>query len=529
MWPAAVFLVGYSGFAAAELPEGPPLAVDGVARLLRYLIEGGAWWWAAGRADLLSGQRRALRRLVAITGLSVALLALDVAVSAGVVVGAEPVLFVLAALAFLLAGATLLAYPQVPLRRGRRLLVGLDLVLVLGPVIVVQWVALRTTNASASPHFGVMLAYSVAQLAMLVGLSVMGTVGQPGPSRRAFWWLVSGLATYLPMTMLAQLHATYGFVWAKQAEFVVYFGGVLQTLVAAVLLRSDPITTSPARPTLERVFGLSPIALLAPVLLGGVLVAAAVRGADVVVPLAIALVVALVVLALRLALTAYENAALLQREHEAEARLQAQKEQVRNEERARLLADVHDGFGSQLVSARLRAERGDMDGPALTALLGECLTDLALVVDTLKAPDLATALSDYRHRLGRRLDGVDCDVHWSVAVDDIGVLGGSVVLQVLRVVQESLNNALKYGEAKNLWIDVRRDADSALRVEVADDGVGVPDEAPLAAGKGLKTMSTRARSIGATLTVGRRTPRGTTVVLRVPLDEASPASSWSPS
>ena len=34
-------------------------------------------------------------------------------------------------------------------------------------------------------------------------------------------------------------------------------------------------------------------------------------------------------------------------------------------ERERLLADMHDGLGSQLVSARIRVEKGQMDQPQI--------------------------------------------------------------------------------------------------------------------------------------------------------------------
>lgn len=62
------------------------------------------------------------------------------------------------------------------------------------------------------------------------------------------------------------------------------------------------------------------------------------------------------------------------------------------EERERLLQDLHDGFGSQLTSARLRVEEGALSQAELAELLRECMTDLHLVVDTMKQP---------RHDLGR--------------------------------------------------------------------------------------------------------------------------------
>lgn len=72
---------------------------------------------------------------------------------------------------------------------------------------------------------------------------------------------------------------------------------------------------------------------------------------------------------------------------EAHARLtEAAIQKSRLEERTLLLQDMHDGFGSQLVSARLMAETGLISASDLPVLLQECLADLHLVADTLGSP-----------------------------------------------------------------------------------------------------------------------------------------------
>ncbi len=52
------------------------------------------------------------------------------------------------------------------------------------------------------------------------------------------------------------------------------------------------------------------------------------------------------------------------REARAEA-IALESERSRLAERERLLADMHDGLGSQLVSARIRVEKGQMDQPQI--------------------------------------------------------------------------------------------------------------------------------------------------------------------
>ena len=91
----------------------------------------------------------------------------------------------------------------------------------------------------------------------------------------------------------------------------------------------------------------------------------------------------------------------------------------------------------------------------------------------------------------------------------------SLVLHVMRLLQEALNNPLKHARANVITIDATCNKDGTLVLEVLDDGVGV-DDAPVS-GRGLETMHRRAAQIGAVLTIGAcERGAGTAVVLRVP-------------
>lgn len=65
--------------------------------------------------------------------------------------------------------------------------------------------------------------------------------------------------------------------------------------------------------------------------------------------------------------------------------LALESERSRLAERERLLAEMHDGLGSQLASAKIRFERGAITTQQAGEVLQECVTDLHLLVDTLRA------------------------------------------------------------------------------------------------------------------------------------------------
>lgn len=85
-----------------------------------------------------------------------------------------------------------------------------------------------------------------------------------------------------------------------------------------------------------------------------------------------------------------------------------------------------------------------------------------------------------------------------------------VAMHLYRIAQEALNNALRHSGGSVVIISLRREGENVL-LTVADDGTGIPENLRLRSGIGLNTMSYRARAIGATLEIKRRSPLGTLV------------------
>lgn len=197
----------------------------------------------------------------------------------------------------------------------------------------------------------------------------------------------------------------------------------------------------------------------------------------------------------------------------------ARIEQTRLQERQQLLADMHDGLGSQLATAKLKAERGDLNQSQVADLLRECMADLHLLVDSLRdeGDGLAAALADYRYRTERRLAGLGLQLTWRIELRDAPPLPQHLTVQVLRIVQEAINNTLKHAQARSIVITARHDRDHGFSIRVEDDGCGIA--ADPTTGQGLSNMRRRARELGATLAIKSITGgRGTRVELgfRVP-------------
>ena len=195
----------------------------------------------------------------------------------------------------------------------------------------------------------------------------------------------------------------------------------------------------------------------------------------------------------------------------------AKAERSRLEERSRIVDDLHDGFGSQLASARLKVEQGTLSQVAVANLLQECVSDLYLLVDTMNTSDgsVGEALRFFRHRTQDRLAGMSLTLQWHIELDLVPPMPHSHIIQLLRIVQEALTNALRHADARHLRVVADRDTAGRLRLSVSDDGVGF-DERSIANGQGLRSMRARAEGLGAELHISPRKP-GTHVELLLPL------------
>ena len=195
-----------------------------------------------------------------------------------------------------------------------------------------------------------------------------------------------------------------------------------------------------------------------------------------------------------------------------------QQRQVLHGERQRLMQDIHDGMGSQLMSALHVAEAGHLSDVQMAQVLRECIEDLKLTVDSLEPTDadLVLLLATLRYRLAPRLEGSGLRLFWEVAdVPALDWLDPRSALHVLRILQEGISNIIQHAGASVLRVETGV-ADGGVFVQLTDNGHGFDARAHIQAhlahyssanpaashtgtgtGKGLSNMLRRAHAVGA--------------------------------
>ena len=128
-------------------------------------------------------------------------------------------------------------------------------------------------------------------------------------------------------------------------------------------------------------------------------------------------------------------------------------------ERTRLMRDLHDGLGGQLVSIVALSERGNAGAPIGDAARA-ALKDLRLVIDSMDdiGGDLMLALGSWRERAMAQLRPHDIALEWR-AVTPQGLpvhpeLRPWHVIQIVRLLDEAVTNAVKHASARRITVSI---------------------------------------------------------------------------
>jgi signal transduction histidine kinase len=199
-------------------------------------------------------------------------------------------------------------------------------------------------------------------------------------------------------------------------------------------------------------------------------------------------------------------------------------------ERARLMRDLHDGLGGQLVSIVALSERGNGSADIGDAARA-ALKDLRLVIDSMDdiGGDLMLALGSWRERAMAQLRPHGIALDWQIAsAQGLPVhpeLRPWHVIQIVRILDEALTNAVKHACARRITVRIKtiagEDGVECGCITVADDGKGfvlAADGGGAAGGKaarGLRNMQDRAARCGAELGLSSGAG-GTQVKLQLP-------------
>jgi signal transduction histidine kinase len=210
---------------------------------------------------------------------------------------------------------------------------------------------------------------------------------------------------------------------------------------------------------------------------------------------------------------------------EVAERERSERERLLSDERERIVREMHDGLGGQLVSLLSMVQLGKASNDEIAEGLRRSLDDMRIVIDSLEKREssFGELLGKLRARLEPLLRRNDIGLQWRVedlaALDE---LGPEEALHCARIIQEAVSNVIQHAHAKNVEIDISNDGEDSgvVVIEIRDDGIGSTSGIP-SAGRGTRNMGERALALGAELRIEPAEP-GRRVRLSIPIRPKSP-------
>jgi len=189
-------------------------------------------------------------------------------------------------------------------------------------------------------------------------------------------------------------------------------------------------------------------------------------------------------------------------------------------ERKRIGEDLHDDIGPMLGALKMKLQMVGMTHPAAVPDIKVVSEELRatmkhvrkvshdLVPQTLYEMGLSASLKHISGQLDRMV-GLSSTARIS---DQLVDMDKKKELAIYRIVQESVNNAIKHSEANRIDIDLAI-IDGVIKVRIKDDGIGISEDATN--GLGLQSMKDRAAAFDGTIDIQSDAQNGTEVLLNL--------------
>lgn len=196
-------------------------------------------------------------------------------------------------------------------------------------------------------------------------------------------------------------------------------------------------------------------------------------------------------------------------------------------EQQRIGEELHDGLGQQLTGLSMLAQsllnKATKPEHELASQLAAGLTEALAQVRALSrgmmpiqiyADGFMISLQEITESIQQQ-----SNIPIKLKIDDVVLLfDDATATHLYRIVQESLNNAVKHADASQIDVSLKIDNDHGL-LEIIDNGIGLPADLSDSSGLGLNIMKHRCGLFDGEITINPAGHQGTKVCCRFPLTQ----------
>lgn len=191
------------------------------------------------------------------------------------------------------------------------------------------------------------------------------------------------------------------------------------------------------------------------------------------------------------------------------------------EQKSQIARELHDNVGARLsmmlntvdwIGKKPQIEAHDLNEiKENTKAVIQGLRDAIWVMDKtqITVEELFDKIKYYSHQISRNYS---IDISFNEVTHQPVNLNTTQALNLFRIFQESLNNALKYSEATQVEISVNYEGENEIILKIQDNGKGF-DLNSVFSGHGLKNMQVRAEEINALFALQSTKYEGTNIIV----------------
>lgn len=196
--------------------------------------------------------------------------------------------------------------------------------------------------------------------------------------------------------------------------------------------------------------------------------------------------------------------------------------EAEEQERKRIAADLHDNIGAYASAIRADVEKitenlfekNDQSLQNLQQHSWEIINSLrdtiwVLNKDNITITGISDRIKNYINKLQPSYPAIQFNI--SETIENDVRISSQHALNIFRIVQEAIHNALKHSNADAVHISIGSNA--IVSIQITDNGKGLQKDINTD-GNGLLNMHARAKEAGMSLTISSAADDGTTLLLR---------------
>ena len=202
------------------------------------------------------------------------------------------------------------------------------------------------------------------------------------------------------------------------------------------------------------------------------------------------------------------------------------------EQRLRISRDLHDNIGAQLtfiissldnlkygfkLPEKLNYKLKTISEFTTTTIYELRDTIWAMNKSEISLEDLQLRISNFIDKANHASEVVNFNFEADANLPNNLTFSSIDGINMYRIIQEAINNSLKYADATQINVMFKRD-DASLKILIDDNGKGF-DIATASIGNGLNNIKKRAHDLNAKCTVNSKLGQGTSIDLIVPLSK----------